>query len=710
MKKRALFIVLLAALLLSPAVDFGQRKEVSAHEDVGDAAKSGTLAVASLTASSQSSAHGARALWVMDDAKKIVLETAAQNEFFAFVHMPHGYAPARVTHVYLNAELLDFSSRTQRKAIRSFLKRAHAHGITVEYLTGKAYWVKDSDGYASAMKRADRMISFNAGADHPSERFDGIHYDIRPYLNSKWKSNALGGTDEYNNTYQKNYIKILVGVKKKLAASGQNLTLAVDVPTWFSANATDIWNPLTAPTTPVDYIAVFNSFDTKDTFLYGYGGAGTSGGIGPNLGKSGGVPMIFAALTAPDEKDELSFAEESAGEMEEIFAQAKKEFGTSAQLKGVGVMTYHAYKKLPSGTMPSVPDAEIPAPAVIDTSAVSEPQQELSVPESEVEAPVTDIPAEQPEPEVAPVVPPAEPVTPVETVKQGMKGVRALWVWSESDDIALDSAAQNEFFSFIKAPHGDASARINRVYLSGDSFDYKSLSEKNALRAFLKKAHGQGVSVEFLTGNSKWALPGQEYNAITRCERMIAFNAETSDPSERYDGMHLDIEPYLLPEWKTNAGSGLDAYNDDIQRTYADILTTCKQKMKDSGQNTTLSVDIPTWFSKATDTWNVITSESTPLDYITFMNYFDSEATFLYGYGGANKTGGVGPNLKQGGSIPMVFGAETISFEGTTISFYEEGFAAMEKVFDRAEEVFGSDSEFAGTAVHHYRTFKLMKP
>ncbi len=301
------------------------------------------------------------------------------------------------------------------------------------------------------------------------------------------------------------------------------------------------------------------------------------------------------------------------------------------------------------------------------------------------------------------------PIAPPTTAAPTLKNIQAMWVWGESYGIATDAKKQADFFTFVKAPHGNSATAINRIYLNGDSFDYNSTSNKTALRAFLKKAHQNGVAVEYLTGDSKWAIPGNESSALARADKMIAFNKETSDTQERYDGLHLDIEPYLLPDWSSNSSAGTDKYNDAIQTNYLNILATAKSKLKNSDSRLTLSADIPTWFSKVTDIWPTITSDSSPLDYITFMNYFDKESTFLYGYDGANKVGGIGPNLTNGGKIPMVFGAETIHLDPTSITFYEEGFNSLANVFSKAKEVYGTNSHFAGTAIHHYRTLVELK-
>lgn len=726
MKHRALLTILSLALLFSPAIGFSKMKSkskkkietpiITQDDDVGDATKSNTLAVASLvTVSTAIDEVSVRALWVGDEAKDIVLSPSSQNDFFTFITAPHGNALARVTHVYLNAEAFDFSRGTHTKALRSFLKAAHQKGITVEFLTGKPYWVQDTSGYDSAMKRADRMIAFNAASSDIAERFDGLHYDIRPYLNDKWKSNTSGGLDGYNNAYEKNYIQILMGAKQKITQSGQTVTLAVDVPTWFSTSVTDIWNPLTATNSPVSYIALFNFFDTKETFLYGYGGSNKSGGIGPNLARSGGIPMVFGAQVEKDASDALGFFEEDAATMEKIFVDASDAFGTNKQLKGFGVLRYTAYKNLAAGVTVAAKPVPIstPAPVVVPVPISAPVVVPVPTP-APTSAPVIVPPQPTPVPPSAPIIvvtpspAPAPVVTPApQPVAGKISNVRAMWIWSEAYSVVMDAAAQTEFFTFLAAPHGDTSARINRVYLNGDGFDVNKQAPQ--LRAFLKKAHEKGIAIEYLTGNSKWALDGQTGSATDRCDRVEQFNAGTSVSAERFDGIHLDIEPYLLSGWKD--GSSGDGYNDAIEQNYLNVMKACRSTFDKGSHGTTLSGDIPTWYSSSVgDIWNVISSANSPMHYLTVMNYFDTDATFLYGYGGTNKSGGVGPNLaKDLGGIPMVFGAETIDLDPASITYAQEGVNALHSTMNKAFSVYSSNDKFGGIAVHHYKTYKALQ-
>lgn len=297
----------------------------------------------------------------------------------------------------------------------------------------------------------------------------------------------------------------------------------------------------------------------------------------------------------------------------------------------------------------------------------------------------------------APVVTVA-PISPVVSAPLSVtSATRALWVWGASAAIVGDAKAQDEFFSFIAAPGGDASLRINRLYFFGDNLGISS--NPAPVRAFLRRAHQSGIAVEFLTGDAAWALPGMGYNATARVDKVIAFNTGAAD--ERFDGIHFDIEPYLLAEWNSNRAS--------VSANFVNILKESRAKITASGQSLSLAADIPTWYSfTVPEIWQPITAADTPLSNATIMNYFDSKANFLFGYGGADVSGGIGPNLRASGALPLTFGAETgVTDPGTT--FFEEGHTALAETFAAAAQTYTNASNFGGLAIHHFDSLRSLK-
>lgn len=277
---------------------------------------------------------------------------------------------------------------------------------------------------------------------------------------------------------------------------------------------------------------------------------------------------------------------------------------------------------------------------------------------------------------------------------------RSLWVWGTATKIVSDAQAQNDFFVFAAAPHGDASLKLNRVFFFGDGLNLTSGAPQ--VRAFLQRAHNAGIAVEYLTGDSNWAQDGQGGNATARVDKVIAFNAGSASAAERFDGIHFDIEPYLLAGWSSNRAG--------ISANYMNILRDSRAKISASGQQLALNVDIPTWYSSSVpEIWGPLTASDTPVTGATIMNYFDTASTFLYGYGGANTSGGIGPNLAKSGNLKLTFGAETMPITPTSITFNEEGSAALSSVFAQAASKFGSNAHFGGLAIHHYDTFRALQ-
>jgi len=290
------------------------------------------------------------------------------------------------------------------------------------------------------------------------------------------------------------------------------------------------------------------------------------------------------------------------------------------------------------------------------------------------------------------------PISPVISAPLSVtSATRALWVWGASAAIVSDSRAQDEFFSFIAAPGGDASLRINRLYFFGDNLGISS--NPAPVRAFLRRAHQSGIAVEYLTGDAAWALPGMGYNATARVDKVIAFNTGATD--ERFDGIHFDIEPYLLAEWNSNRAS--------VSANFVNILKESRAKITASGQNLSLAADIPTWYSfTVPEIWQPITVADTPLSNATIMNYFDSKANFLFGYGGADVSGGIGPNLRASGALPLTFGAETGITDPST-TFFEEGRTALAETFAAAAQTYSGTNGFGGLAIHHFDSLRSLK-
>jgi hypothetical protein len=276
-----------------------------------------------------------------------------------------------------------------------------------------------------------------------------------------------------------------------------------------------------------------------------------------------------------------------------------------------------------------------------------------------------------------------------------------MWVWG-AGPLLTDRAAQDDFFTFAVAPHGDASRRLTHVYVDTGVATLTDAAQKPQLRAFVKRAHGLGIQVEFLDGDATWLTSDAGTQIpIDRCQATVDFNAGAA-ASERLDGVHYDIEPHQLgASWRQNTAAGHDNYNDMYENNLIRILRSCHQMglrvTNDTGTDYAYYVH---------DLWDAYMAGGV-LDYISIMNYYNTRPDWTNGSAGV---GGVAQNLAlDTGGLPMTFGAEVQSVpEVSGISFYQKGYRCMYQAFDDSANAYAADPRYAGVAVHYYTPFTTM--
>lgn len=108
---------------------------------------------------------------------------------------------------------------------RTFLKRAHQKGLTVEALAGTPEWALRAR-HPEALVAVDSIIAFN-GESGPDGRFEGVHFDVEPY-------SLLGYSDPF---YRSEILLGLVEQAEKCRdrAHAAGLTFSCDLPSWFFA-------------------------------------------------------------------------------------------------------------------------------------------------------------------------------------------------------------------------------------------------------------------------------------------------------------------------------------------------------------------------------------------------------------------------------------------------------------------------------------------
>ncbi|MGW3951693.1 hypothetical protein ACWEKM_12285 [Streptomyces sp. NPDC004752] len=280
---------------------------------------------------------------------------------------------------------------------------------------------------------------------------------------------------------------------------------------------------------------------------------------------------------------------------------------------------------------------------------------------------------------------------------------RGTWVWQGLDMIQSPSA-QDAFFAFAAAPHGDTSFKLTTVYIATGDTSLTDTALTKKLRAFNRRAHSNGMKVEFLDGDKSWVVSraAADSTGVDHCRKVVDFNAASS-PSDRIDGVHYDIEPHTFFDgsWTTNNGAGTDAYNDTYEDNLVHILRTCHQ------MGLGVTNDTPDWYAHdVQDIWNAYMAGGV-VDYISVMNYHNTVDQWMNGYFGV---GGIDQAIAMDtGGLAMTFGAEVQSDPDLKgISFAAAGYLCMKQAFDLSGQTYATDPKYWGVSVHYYQPFSNM--
>ena len=163
---------------------------------------------------------------------------------------------------------------------------------------------------------------------------------------------------------------------------------------------------------------------------------------------------------------------------------------------------------------------------------------------------------------------------------------KALWVWKT--ERLLDDGPLRK--SLLEACRGK---KTDRVYLSVNKSIMEKFPEHQSLARLLSELHQAGASVSALLGESNWVYPAKREQLTKALEKIGAFN-RMHEPPERFDSVHLDIEPQGLKEWKNGGAT-------EKRQLLANLLDTCRsarEKLPSLGEKVRLEVDIPLSYKK----------------------------------------------------------------------------------------------------------------
>ncbi|MDQ0300161.1 hypothetical protein J2S78_002608 [Salibacterium salarium] len=263
--------------------------------------------------------------------------------------------------------------------------------------------------------------------------------------------------------------------------------------------------------------------------------------------------------------------------------------------------------------------------------------------------------------------------------------VKATWIW----DIENLDENHEDAVSFA------SNQGVNLIYLH---VDLKEFSKKD-FQSFIKKASKKDIDVYALGGDPNWALTKNQKSLDDFMSIVKNYNRQSSE-EERFQGVHVDIEPYLLPDWKTDKEKVITQWMNNINH-----LTN--QIKADTELN--VSGDVPFWINQVkipgknryVGDWMIST-----LDSLTIMAYRDRTD-------GENGIKGiVSPLVEQAAnrSKSVVIAVNVIKTEeGSHTTFYDNSIGYMKHELNLLDNHFSGHPGYGGVAVHDYHYWKSNK-
>jgi len=309
-----------------------------------------TTAKAQLVGSDYTSAT--RAMWFWNSAAAIANTGTARTDVLSFCAAPFGKAERRVTHLYLYAHQQVTQSPA---ALGQFIAAAHAQGMQVYFLDGEATWAETTALRQYAEGVVDTLLSYNT-ASLPDERFDGIQYDVEPYLLSNWSTQKA--------TYWNNYTTLLANCQTKVdtynSATGAEVRFEACIPRWYDSDGDAVTSSEQVQDI-TDSIAIMDYVNTASRII---ADATTEVSYADFLGKK----AVVGVETLQIEPVTSTFYGQTNEAMEAQLAEVAAAFGAVSGFGGLAIHHYDSYRAMAPGG-PAPPQADVAVSQTASTPA-----------------------------------------------------------------------------------------------------------------------------------------------------------------------------------------------------------------------------------------------------------------------------------------------------------------------------------------------------
>ena len=267
---------------------------------------------------------------------------------------------------------------------------------------------------------------------------------------------------------------------------------------------------------------------------------------------------------------------------------------------------------------------------------------------------------------------------------------RAMWMWKL--DPVTNPQVRDDLFAFCQ----QTGMTHLYLYLGETPLSKVAPAYQDRLAVFLTEAHAQKLRVDALTGNPLWAMRQHHQVLLDWIQGFLDYNAKCPKAA-RIDGVHLDVEPYLLAEWESR--------KEAFKVQYVELMAKCRELVVKAKQpEFQLGIAIPIFYDREGDFERQVLAH---VDYVALMDYYDAAVDLIER---------ASYHVKLAGELgkSLVIGVETQDLvqmgQGKRRNtFHEEGWEDMESQLAQVTKAFRGRPGFAGLAIHAYESYRLLQ-
>ena len=281
---------------------------------------------------------------------------------------------------------------------------------------------------------------------------------------------------------------------------------------------------------------------------------------------------------------------------------------------------------------------------------------------------------------------------------------RAIWIWEDDAIRMLDEdEALREIENFLDRQH------ISTMYLYADEYHGRNIlmNDPEKYRKLIANAHARGFKVFALLGSAylrteEYILPEKRQAAVRMFGSVLDFNRDTTDASERFDGVNIDIEPYLLDDWSSA--------RERRGRQYLDLSAEFMRMKAAVGSSLLVGPAMPFWFDGIEDVeWKGQRRKLNEFvqdiyDYVAIMDY----RNVAEGSDGIVSHAQDELDYADRMNKKVMIGVETLQTTPAKVTFFGKGAQYFEAQLALAEAAMTQHRSFGGFVVHHLKSYRVL--